>query len=107
MTASPIVRRVLDKLERVKVEKSGQWQARCPAHDDRTPSLSVSVGPDGKVLLHCHAGCGISAVLSALGLTAHDLFPERSGSTPSPVTLPSYITNTGPPWGSTRGYVVG
>jgi hypothetical protein len=45
-------------------QASGWWAARCPAHDDRTPSLSVS--PDGG--LHCFAGCPTPAVLEALGL---------------------------------------
>ena len=33
------------------------WMARCPVHDDRSPSLSISAGKDGKVLVRCHAGC--------------------------------------------------
>jgi hypothetical protein len=33
------------------------WIAQCPLHDDQTPSLSISAGRDGKVLVHCHAGC--------------------------------------------------
>src|SRR5262245_44736835 len=48
----------------------GQWQgaggtARCPAHRDRNPSLSVT-NADGKVLVHCHAGCEQKAVVAAL-----------------------------------------
>ena len=42
------------------------FTCRCPAHDDHTPSLSVSDGPDGRVLLHCHAGCSQESVISAL-----------------------------------------
>ena len=45
--------------------------ARCPAYDDRSPSLSISVGDDGKVLVRCHAGCDqrdLIAVLQARGL---------------------------------------
>ena len=42
------------------------WMARCPAHDDRDPSLSIQDAPDGKVLLHCHAGCAQAAVIAAL-----------------------------------------
>ncbi len=53
------------------------WMARCPAHDDRTPSLSIDMGRDGRVLLHCHAGCSYDAVVTALGLTAADLMPPR------------------------------
>jgi putative DNA primase/helicase len=33
------------------------WMARCPAHEDRVPSLSISSGINGKVLVRCHAGC--------------------------------------------------
>lgn len=50
------------------------WTARCPAHDDRNPSLSISTGKNGKVLLRCHAGCDQAQVidaLSALGLWEH------------------------------------
>lgn len=41
------------------------WIAHCPAHDDATPSLSVSEG-DGRVLVRCHAGCAQEAVIAAL-----------------------------------------
>jgi putative DNA primase/helicase len=33
------------------------WTAHCPAHEDRTPSLSIRDSDDGKVLVRCHAGC--------------------------------------------------
>jgi len=42
------------------------WMARCPAHDDSSPSLSISVSKDGKVLLRCHAGCDQRDVITAL-----------------------------------------
>ena len=44
----------------------GNWMARCPAHDDRAPSLSIRNSNDGKVLLRCHAGCGQGQVISIL-----------------------------------------
>jgi hypothetical protein len=40
------------------------WQARCPAHEDHTPSLAISEGTDGRTLLHCHAGCSVESVLA-------------------------------------------
>ena len=43
--------------------------AKCPAHEDRTPSLRVSAGRDGRALLYCHAGCGTETVVKALGLS--------------------------------------
>jgi putative DNA primase/helicase len=42
------------------------WIARCPAHDDREPSLSIADARDGKVLVHCHAGCDQRDVIAAL-----------------------------------------
>ena len=52
--------------------------ACCPAHDDRSPSLHVTEGKDGRALLHGHAGCPVEAVLEALGLGLPDLFPNRT-----------------------------
>lgn len=56
--------------------RNGSWSAKCPAHDDRTPSLSVKETPDGRILVHCFGGCGAVEVLEALGLKLTDLFPE-------------------------------
>jgi hypothetical protein len=69
---------MIDLLSRLRgVRRSGRdrWQARCPAHDDRSPSLSVA-HRDGKWLLFCHAGCSIGAIIAALGLPVSDLFDE-------------------------------
>jgi hypothetical protein len=60
---------------RFNAKRNGEgWQAKCPAHDDHTPSLSINKGTDGCTLLHCHAGCPTESVLSAVGLTPRDLF---------------------------------
>lgn len=56
------------------------WTAQCPAHDDGNPSLSISSGNDGRVLLHCHAGCPTSDILTALELTVTDLFAAPSSN---------------------------
>ncbi len=53
------------------------WEAKCPAHEDGRASLSIAEAPDGKVLLHCHAGCTTADVLAARGLTLKDLFAPR------------------------------
>lgn len=56
--------------------KSGAgWSAKCPAHEDRTPSLSISQGRDGKILFRCHAGCTQEDVIAAL--KARGLWQER------------------------------
>lgn len=57
---------------------TGGWQCCCPAHDDKTPSLSVAEREDGAVLLCCHAGCSTEQVLSAIGLGMRDLFPTSN-----------------------------
>ena len=44
----------------------GCWMARCPVHDDREPSSSISTGDEGKVLVYCHAGCDQTQVIAAL-----------------------------------------
>ena len=49
------------------------WQAKCPAHDDRKASLSISAGDKG-IVLYCQAGCETETVVAALGLTLSDLF---------------------------------
>ena len=68
---------VIERLDQVKQTPNGH-EARCPAHDDRHASLSVSRGCDGRVLLHCHAGCSPIKVCQALGLRLGDLFPKAS-----------------------------
>ncbi|EAQ78790.1 DUF3987 domain-containing protein [Blastopirellula marina] len=70
---------ILGLLQSVHRQGSG-WMACCPAHDDHTPSLSISEGDDGKVLMKCFAGCDFEKVVSALGLTIADLMPYSSHS---------------------------
>ena len=48
---------------------AGGWVDRCPAHDDKSPSLSVCETSDGKLLLHCFAGCSFEEIIKAAGLT--------------------------------------
>ena len=68
-----------------KPTRSGAgWTARCPAHDDRRPSLSISESADGRVLLHCFAGCRVKAVVKALGFSMSDLTPRDSTLSPPP-----------------------
>lgn len=66
---------LLAKLNGVK-GRNGSWVACCPAHEDRSPSLSVKELGDGRILLHCFGGCGTDAVLGVLGLEMGDLFPK-------------------------------
>jgi hypothetical protein len=54
------------------------WLARCPAHADRLPSLSITEGRDGRTLLRCFAGCTTEAIVGALGLKLGDLFRSEA-----------------------------
>ena len=72
-TAGEIVTRLLDRLSGVKPTGTGRWIARCPAHDDHSPSLSIRDIGD-RVLAHCFAGCAVGDVLSAVDLTLADLY---------------------------------
>lgn len=45
---------------------TGKWQACCPAHDDKHPSLAIREAEDGTVLVHCRSGCDQRQVIEAL-----------------------------------------
>lgn len=67
---------VLSRLDRVRSCGSDRWVARCPAHEDRSPSLSIKETSDGTVLLKDFAGCSTRQVLAAIGLSLPHLFPR-------------------------------
>ena len=87
---------VSDRLEKrareIVAALEGSWSrnrgmCRCPAHDDRTPSLSVSLGSKA-ILFHCFAGCSNAAVLAGLeriGIKLSELFDGRGAS---PIVIP-------------------
>lgn len=59
-------------------KRSGHgYTARCPAHDDKNPSLSIGEGPEGKVLFTCFAGCSLEAICASLDIQIKDLFPVK------------------------------
>ena len=66
-------------------------RARCPAHDDSNPSLSLREAEDGKVLIICHAGCATPDIMDALGLTMQDLFDDDK-EIGVPVDIPAELT---------------
>jgi hypothetical protein len=88
--------RVLERLENVRQHNS-LYMASCPVPDhgqrrgDRNPSLSITEGADGRVLLNCKAGCDIKDLVAAINLRLKDLFgdggrgrelnPPRNGAT--------------------------
>ena len=81
---------LLGRLEGVRRAGPSSWVARCPAHDDRNPSLSVSV-KGGRILIHCFAGCAPGEVLGAVGLTWKDLrAPDSWGWRPLVSSRPKF-----------------
>lgn len=65
----------------VGVRRNGDgFVAKCPAHPDKSPSLSVAKGQRG-IVFHCHAGCAPDDVIAKMELRWSDLFAE--GSTPN------------------------
>jgi len=75
---------ILPKLSDVRRSGSG-WIARCPAHDDRIPSLSLRITESGRLLAHCFAGCAFDEIREALGLIGDRFSPsprkEETGPT--------------------------
>lgn len=69
---------LLSRLDKVK-GRNGSWTACCPAHADRSPSLSIREADGGRILLHCFGGCSVESVLGAVGMDMTDLFPEKPG----------------------------
>lgn len=69
---------LLDRLDRVKKTGRDRWVACCPAHDSKSgASLSIREVDDGRVLVHCFAGCTIDEILGAVDLQIDALFPPR------------------------------
>ena len=64
---------ILSRFKSVQKENDG-YRALCPAHEDKNPSLSISEGNKGGVVLRCFAGCKTDDILSAVGLKTRDLF---------------------------------
>jgi hypothetical protein len=57
---------------------NGRWRARCPVHGSRSGTLAIREAPDGRILVHCHAGCPTEEVLRTVALDWSALHPERA-----------------------------
>jgi putative DNA primase/helicase len=98
--------RLAERGIRVNVSGTG-LTCCCPSHDDQNPSLSIGEGEDGRVLLHCFAGCSPESIVAALGMRMSDLFPSseaqrrsrKRGNPPSRVSVVSDSSEAlrGPP----------
>jgi len=87
--------RLADALERAGCRPSSTGAARCPAHEDRSPSMSFQLGTDVQgVVVKCHAGCTPAEIVEALGLRLSDLFdrPRTASAQPCrPRAVAEYI----------------
>lgn len=77
---------LLNKLDKVKRLKNGQYTALCPAHNDKNPSLAIKQ-EDTKILLNCLAGCQTEDIVKTLGLSMNDLFTDEKPTTPIKETI--------------------
>lgn len=70
---------ILSKLKKVRGHR-GRYTACCPAHNDRSPSLTIRETEDGTILMHCFSGCSIGEIANALAIDLSDLFPPSGDS---------------------------
>src|SRR5687768_16557700 len=82
---------LIHRLDGVRETGPGRWVAKCPAHDDESPSLSLRELEDGRVLVHDFGGCAAIDVVEAVGLRMSDLFPAPLGQhiTPTKSKIPA------------------
>lgn len=88
MTIDPIRELLLPRLDSIK-RSGGGFMARCPAHDDGTASLSIGIGTNQPVVLHCHANCDTNDILAQIGLTWSDISEPREEPTKLDVWTPA------------------
>ena len=67
----------VSRLSKAKRTGNDSYIACCPAHEDRSPSMTVREVEDGMLLIHCFAGCGIDAIAGAIGFSVSDLMPDK------------------------------
>ena len=94
----------LSRLKGVKRSGNGQYMALCPAHGDHSPSLSIGL-KDGRILVHCHAGCELADILKPLGLEPKDLFLDGHKAKPEQREIEAvyhYIDANGKPFETVR-----
>lgn len=71
------VDKLLSQLDKVRQTGPDSWMACCPAHADKSASLSIRQSDD-KTLIHCFAGCSVHEVIGSVGMEISDLFPPRN-----------------------------
>lgn len=80
LNQSPVYK-IISRLECVRKVPNG-YTAMCPAHYGTLPNLWVSQADDGRVSIHCYAGCTIKEVLGAIHLEPEDLNQGKTRRNP-------------------------
>jgi hypothetical protein len=73
------IQKILNRAKQATKTSKG-YSMCCPTHDDKNPSLNLSIGRDGRVLLHCYAGCSYDQIVAAFDLKPSDLYPKEKQS---------------------------
>lgn len=67
---------IIERVQKARKVSADSYMACCPAHEDKSPSMRITER-DGKILVHCMAGCTPDDILAAIGLTWADLFEDK------------------------------
>jgi hypothetical protein len=73
-----VIEDILPSLEKVRKTGPNNWLACCPAHEDRSPSMTLHAANDGRILVKCFAGCSFDEIVGALGLGWEPWFPPKT-----------------------------
>ncbi len=67
----------MNHFDGVRETGSGQYSCRCPSHEDKSASLGIKEGDEGRILLNCFAGCDVKSILNSVGLDWKDILPNN------------------------------
>lgn len=70
------VNNLLSRMQKVKTRGRDKWMACCPAHEDKNPSLAITL-ESGKILMKCWSGCDVESILGAIGMDFSDIMPDH------------------------------
>lgn len=80
-----MIEEILSRLDKVKRSGPNNWMACCPAHDDRSPSMTIHAADDGRIAVFCHAGCSFEEIKDAVGLGWEPWFPPKQAEDRAPL----------------------
>lgn len=79
---------ILSRVDKARKTGPESWIACCPAHEDRSPSMTLREADDGRILMHCFAGCSVESILGSIGLDFDALFPDKPLEHVPPIRRP-------------------